>query len=311
MSEKMATRAAYGEAIAELGEKYKNVVVLDADLSQATMTKTFAAKFPERFFDCGIAEANMTTMAAGMSTCGLKPFTNTFAIFAAGRAYEQVRNSIGYPHLNVTVVGSHGGVSVGEDGATHQMVEDLALMRVIPGMVVVNPCDANEMRQAVEALINYEGPAYLRLGRSAVETVTDSIPGYEFKIGKGATLRDGSDLTIIATGITVQMALAAAEILAGKGKSARVIDLHTIKPLDEELIIKAAKETGRILTVEEHSVIGGMGSAVAELVSEKCPVKVHRHGIYDEFGRSGSAAKVLEYYNLTAEAIAAEAEKLF
>ena len=311
MSEKMATRAAYGEAIAELGEKYKNVVVLDADLSQATMTKTFAAKFPERFFDCGIAEANMTTMAAGMSTCGLKPFTNTFAIFAAGRAYEQVRNSIGYPHLNVTVVGSHGGVSVGEDGATHQMVEDLALMRAIPGMVVVNPCDANEMRQAVEALINYEGPAYLRLGRSAVETVTDSIPGYEFKIGKGATLRDGSDLTIIATGITVQMALAAAEILAGKGKSARVIDLHTIKPLDEELIIKAAKETGRILTVEEHSVIGGMGSAVAELVSEKCPVKVHRHGIYDEFGRSGSAAKVLEYYNLTAEAIAAEAEKLF
>ncbi len=311
MSEKMATRAAYGEAIAELGEKYKNVVVLDADLSQATMTKTFAAKFPERFFDCGIAEANMTTMAAGMSTCGLKPFTNTFAIFAAGRAYEQVRNSIGYPHLNVTVVGSHGGVSVGEDGATHQMVEDLALMRAIPGMVVVNPCDANEMRQAVEALINYEGPAYLRLGRSAVETVTDSIPGYEFKIGKGATLRDGSDLTIIATGITVQMSLAAAEILAGKGKSARVIDLHTIKPLDEELIIKAAKETGRILTVEEHSVIGGMGSAVAELVSEKCPVKVHRHGIYDEFGRSGSAAKVLEYYNLTAEAIAAEAEKLF
>lgn len=311
MSEKLATRAAYGEAIAELGEKYKNVVVLDADLSQATMTKTFAAKFPERFFDCGIAEANMTTMAAGMSTCGLKPFTNTFAIFAAGRAYEQVRNSIGYPHLNVTVVGSHGGVSVGEDGATHQMVEDLALMRAIPGMVVVNPCDANEMRQAVEALINYEGPAYLRLGRSAVETVTDSVPGYEFKLGKGATLKDGDDLTIIATGITVQMALAAAKILEGKGKNARVIDLHTIKPLDEELIIKAAKETGRILTVEEHSVIGGMGSAVAELVSEKCPVKVHRHGIYDEFGRSGSAAKVLEYYHLTAECVAEEAEKLF
>lgn len=311
MSEKKATRAAYGEAIAELGEKYKNLVVFDADLSQATMTKTFAAKFPERFFDCGIAEANMTTMAAGMSTCGLKPFTNTFAIFAAGRAYEQVRNSIGYPHMNVTVVGSHGGVSVGEDGATHQMLEDLALMRAIPGMTVVNPCDANEMRQAVEALINYEGPAYLRMGRAAVETVTDSIPGYEFKLGKGVTLRDGDDLTIIATGIAVQMALGAAKILEGKGKNVRVIDLHTIKPLDEELILKAAKETGRILTVEEHSVIGGMGSAVAELVSEKCPVKVHRHGIYDEFGRSGSAAKVLEYYNLTAEAVAAEAEKLF
>ncbi len=311
MSEKKATRAAYGEAIAELGEKYKNLVVLDADLSQATQTKIFAAKFPERFFDCGIAEANMTTMAAGMSTCGLKPFTNTFAIFAAGRAYEQVRNSIGYPHMNVTVVGSHGGVSVGEDGATHQMNEDLALMRAIPGMTVVNPCDAYEMRQAVEALINYEGPAYLRLGRSAVETVTDSIPGYEFKLGKGVTLKDGDDLTIIATGITVQMALAAARILEDKGRNARVIDLHTIKPLDEELIIKAARETGRILTVEEHSVIGGMGSAVAELVSEKCPVKVHRHGIYDEFGRSGSAAKVLAYYHLTAEDIAAEAEKLF
>ena len=265
MSEKKATRAAYGDALAELGEKYSDLVVLDADLAAATMTKTFAAKFPERFFDCGIAEGNMTTMAAGMATCGLKPFTNTFAIFAAGRSYEQVRNSIGYPHLNVKVVGSHGGVSVGEDGATHQMVEDIALMRVIPGMTVVNPCDAHEMTLAVEALINYDGPAYLRLGRSPVENVTDTAPGYKFELGKGAVLRDGGDITIVATGMTVQMALEAASILKDGGCEARVIDLHTIKPLDEELLIKAAKETGRILTVEEHSVIGGSRASFREV----------------------------------------------
>lgn len=308
MEEKKATRAAYGEALAELAEKYPNLVVLDADLSTATMTNKFASAYPDRFFDCGIAEANMTGIAAGMSTCGLKPFTNTFAIFAAGRAYEQVRNSIGYPHLNVTVVGSHGGVSVGEDGATHQMVEDIALMRAIPGMTVVVPCDANEMKLAVKALIEYNGPAYLRLCRAAVETVTNSIPGYSFELSKGATLRDGSDVTIIATGITVQMSLEAAKLLENEGISARIIDMHTIKPLDDELVIKAARETGAIVTVEEHSVIGGLGGAVAELLGEKYPVPVIRHGVNDQFGRSGTAAAVLEYFGLTPEKIAEKAK---
>ena len=308
MGEKKATRAAYGEALVELGAKYPELVVLDADLSSATMTKGFASAFPERFFDCGIAEANMTSIAAGMTSSGLKPFTNTFAIFAAGRAYEQVRNSIAYPGLNVTVVGSHGGPSVGEDGATHQMMEDLALMRAIPGMMVVNPCDANEMRLAVEALIRYRGPAYLRLGRSAVETVTDTIPGYSFELGKGVVLRHGTDVTIAATGLCVQMALAAAELLAKEGVSARVLDIHTIKPLDEELILTAARQTGAIVTVEEASVIGGLGGAIAELLGEKHPVPVLRHGVPDQFGRSGTAAQVLEYFDLTAEKIAEKAK---
>ncbi|MBQ4381544.1 MAG: transketolase family protein [Oscillospiraceae bacterium] len=309
MGEKKATRAAYGEALAELGAKYPNVVVLDADLAQATMTKHFAAAFPDRFFDCGIAEANMTGIAAGMSTCGLIPFTNTFAMFAAGRAYEQVRNSIAYPHLNVKVVGSHGGPSVGEDGATHQCNEDIALMRTLPGMTVVVPCDANEMRQAVEAMINYNGPCYLRMCRYAMETVTDEIPGYKFELGKGVTLRDGMDVTLIATGIMVQMALQAADMLAAEGISARVIDMHTVKPLDEELVLKAARETGAIVTSEEASVIGGLGAAVCELLSEKCPVPVLRHGVNDEFGRSGTAAAVLEYYGLTPAGIAEKARK--
>ena len=308
MAEKKATRAAYGEALVALAEQYPQIVVLDADLSAATMTNGFAKAYPDRFFDCGIAEANMTGIAAGMAAAGLKPFTNTFAVFAAGRAYEQVRNSIAYPHLNVTVVGSHGGVSVGEDGATHQMVEDLALMRVIPGMLVLNPCDAHEMRLAVEALINYHGPAYLRLGRSAVETVTDSIPGYTFELGKGVTLRDGADVTVAATGLMVQRALAAAELLAAEGISARVLDIHTIKPLDEALLVKAAKETGCIVTAEEHSVIGGLGGAVAELLGEKCPVPVRRLGVNDEFGRSGKAEEVLSFFGLTAEGIAAKAK---
>ena len=308
MADKIATRNAYGEALAELGEKYPQLVVLDADLSGATMSKFFAAKFPDRFFDCGIAEANMTGIAAGLATCGLKPFTNTFAIFAAGRAYEQVRNSIAYPGLNVTVVGSHGGVSVGEDGATHQCIEDFSLMRTIPGMLVCCPCDGNEMRQAVEALINYEGPAYLRLERPSTEIVTDSVEGYRFELGKGVTMKDGGDVTIIANGIMVPVALKAADLLAAEGISARVIDMHTIKPLDEELVLKAAKETGCIVTSEEHSVIGGLGAAVCEFLSGTCPVPVVRHGVDDQFGRSGTANAVLEYFGLTPEVLAEKAK---
>ena len=307
MADKIATRNAYGEALAELGEKYPQLVVLDADLSGATMSKFFAAKYPDRFFDCGIAEANMTVIAAGMATCGLKPFTNTFAIFAAGRAYEQVRNSIAYPGLNVTVVGSHGGVSVGEDGATHQCIEDFSLMRTIPGMLVCCPCDGNEMRQAVEALINYNGPAYLRLERPATEIVTDSLDGYRFELGKGVTMRDGGDVSIIANGIMVPVALKAADLLNAQGISARVIDMHTIKPLDEELVLKAAKETGCIVTSEEHSVVGGLGAAVCEFLSGTYPVPVVRHGVNDQFGRSGSANAVLEYFGLTPEVLAEKA----
>ena len=304
MGDMKATRVAYGEALCELAQDHPELVVLEADLSSATMTKNFSLRYPDRFFNCGIAEANMTGIAAGMATCGLKPFTNTFAVFAAGRAYEQVRNSIAYPELNVVVVGSHGGVSVGEDGATHQMIEDLSLMRTIPGMTVVNPCDANEMRLAVEALLNYDGCAYLRLGRAPVETVTSECDGYSFELGKGAVLREGTDVTLVATGLCVQLSLKAAELLSVSGISARVIDIHTIKPLDEELILKAASETGHIVTVEEHNVIGGLGGAVAELVSSKCPVPVIRHGMNDEFGRSGKAKDVLAHYGFTPDAIA-------
>ncbi len=309
MAGKIATRGAYGKAIVALAEKYPKLVVLDADLAKATMTKDFAAAYPDRFFDCGIAENNMVGIAAGMATCGLKPFANTFAIFAAGRSYEQVRNSVGYPHLNVTVVGSHGGISVGEDGATHQCTEDLALMRQIPGMLVLNPCDGNEMTKAVEALMEYEGPAYLRLGRPAAEIFTDEIEGYKFELGKGAVLADGSDVAIIATGLMVGMALKARQILAAEGISARVIDMHTIKPLDEELVLKAARETGAIVTSEEASVLGGLGGAVAELVSGTCPVPVVRHGVEDTFGRSGTANAVLEYFGLTPEVLAEKARK--
>lgn len=309
MGEKKATRAVYGEMLVELAEKYPELVVLDADLSSATMTKSFAKAYPDRFLDMGIAEANMIGVAAGLSTCGKKPFANSFAMFTVGRAYEQVRNSVAYPHLNVKCVGSHGGLSVGEDGATHQCLEDLALMSAIPGMMVVNPCDGNEMRQAVLALIEYNGPAYLRLGRMAVETVTDAIPGYKFELGKAATLRDGKDVTIAATGLMVQRALAAAELLAGEGVSARVLDFHTIKPLDGEALLAAAKETGCIVTTEEHSIMGGLGSAVAGFIGEHCPVPVVRHGVNDEFGRSGKAEQVLESYGLTPAGIAAKVKK--
>ena len=304
MSEKIATRAAYGEALTALAAEYPELVVLDADLSGSTMTKGFAKAHPNRFYNMGIAEANMTAVAAGLAACGKKPFTNTFAMFAAGRAWEQVRNSVAYPRLNVKIVGSHGGLSVGEDGATHQCIEDLAIMRAIPNMVVVAPCDGPEMRLAVRALLDYDGPAYLRLGRLAVESVTDEIPGYSFHLGQGVTLRDGGDCTVIATGMMVQMAQKAAQLLAAEGVSVRVIDMHTIKPLDEELVLKAALETRCIVTSEEATVIGGLGSAVAEFLSEHCPVPVVRHGVNDVFGRSGKAQDVLAAYGLTPEGIA-------
>lgn len=303
MAEKIATRAAYGEALAALAEEYPELVVLDADLSGSTMTKTFAGKYPDRFYNIGIAEANMAGIAAGLATCGKKPFYNSFAMFAAGRAWEQVRNSIAYPGLNVKVIGSHGGLSVGEDGATHQCIEDYAIMRAIPGMMVVSPCDGPEMRAAVKALLDYEGPAYMRLGRLAVDSVTDETEGYRFELGKGVTLRAGTDLTIIATGMMVQEAVKASDRLAEQGVSARVIDMHTIKPLDEELVLQAARETGLIVTSEEATVIGGLGSAVAEYLSGTCPVPVVRHGVQDEFGRSGEAKAVLKAYGLTADGI--------
>ena len=309
MAGKISTRAAYGEALVELAEQYPELVVLDADLANATMTKGFAAKYPERFFDMGIAECNMTGVAAGLSTCGFKPFTDTFAIFATGRAWEQVRNSVAYPHLNVKIVGSHGGLSVGEDGATHQSVEDLALMRVIPGMKVLCPCDGNEMKLAVKVLLDYDGPAYLRLGRAAVETVTDEIEGYRFELDKGATLADGKDVTVIATGMMVQLALKARETMAAEGVSVRVIDMHTIKPLDTELVLKAAKETGAIVTTEEANVLGGLGAAVAEYLGETYPIPVVRHGVNDEFGRSGKAPLVLDAYGINADGIAAKAKQ--
>lgn len=304
MAEKIATRAAYGEALVALAEEYPELVVLDADLSGSTMTKGFAKAHPDRFYNMGIAEANMTGVAAGLAACGKKPFTNTFAMFAAGRAWEQVRNSIAYPRLNVKVVGSHGGLSVGEDGATHQCIEDLAIMRAIPNMTVLCPCDGNEMKQAVKALLAYDGPAYLRLGRLAVETVTDQVEGYEFQIGKGVLLRDGQDVTVVAVGMMVQMALTAADILAEEGISVRVIDMHTIKPLDTEILLAAARDTGCIVTSEEANIVGGLGSAVSEYLTSVCPVPVIRHGVEDEFGRSGAAQKVLEAYHLTPAGIA-------
>lgn len=306
MGEKIATRAAYGDALVELGGQYPNLVVLDADLSGSTMTKGFAKAYPDRFFNMGIAEGNMMTVAAGLAAAGKKAFANSFAIFASGRAFEQVRNSIAYPHLNVTVVGSHGGLSVGEDGATHQACEDLAVMRAIPGMVVCCPCDGTAMKAAVKALMDYDGPAYLRLGRSAVEDLTGDLPGYSFQLGKGVTLREGGDVTIIAVGLMVQEAMKAAETLAAEGVQARVIDMHTIKPLDEELVLKAAQETGCIVTTEEHNIVGGLGSAVAEYLSGVCPVPVVRHGVEDVFGRSGKASEVLAAYGLTADGIVAK-----
>ena len=303
MGEKIATRAAYGEALKKYGRENENVIVLDADLAGATYSNLFAKEVPERFIDCGIAEANMVGIAAGLATTGKVPFLHSFAMFAAGRVYDQVRNSVAYPGLNVKVVGTHAGLSVGEDGATHQCVEDIALMRVIPGMKVINPCDAAEADAAVKAVMEDVGPTYLRIGRNPVEVVMDKVPGYKFEIGKGVQLREGSDVAIIATGIMVQESLKAAELLAAEGVNARVINIHTIKPLDEEIILKAAKECGVIVTTEEHNIMAGFGSAVAEVVAENCPVPVVRHGVNDEFGRSGAPQKVLDLYGLNAEGV--------
>ncbi len=305
MSKKIATRESYGNALVAMGEKYPNLVVLDADLAGATKTSIFKKAFPERHIDCGIAEANMVGIAAGLATTGKIPFVSSFAMFAAGRAFEQVRNSVGYPHLNVKIGATHAGITVGEDGASHQCNEDLALMRVIPGMVVICPSDDVEAKAAVEAAIQHDGPVYLRFGRAAVPVINDN-PDYKFEIGKGITLRDGSDVTIVANGITVCESLLAAEKLAEDGISARVINIHTIKPLDNELIIKAAKETGKIVTVEEHSVIGGLGGAVAECLAENCPTKMLRIGMNDMFGESGSAAALVKKYGLDCDGIYAK-----
>ncbi|ERJ00485.1 MULTISPECIES: transketolase family protein [Eubacteriales] len=305
---KKATRESYGEALRDLAEKYPEVVVLDADLAAATKTGTFKKAYPERFIDCGIAEANMVGIAAGLATTGKIPFASTFAMFAAGRAYEQVRNAVGYPHLNVKIGATHAGITVGEDGATHQCNEDIALMRTIPGMVVINPADDVEAKAAVEAAINYYGPVYLRFGRLAVPVV-NTDPNYKFELGKGVQLRDGSDLTIVATGLEVSEALQAADMLAAEGISARVINIHTIKPIDRDIIAKAACETGCIVTAEEHSVIGGLGSAVAEVVTEECPVPVVKLGIYDRFGMSGPAAELLDIFELRAKDIVVKAKE--
>lgn len=294
---KIATRESYGNALAELGKEHENLVVLDADLAGATKTGIFKKSFPERHIDCGIAECNMMGIAAGLSTTGLVPFASTFAMFAAGRAFEQVRNSIGYPHLNVKIGATHAGISVGEDGATHQCNEDIALMRTIPGMTIINPADDVEARAAVKAAYELDGPVYLRFGRLAVPVINDN-DDYKFEIGKGITLKDGTDVTIVATGLCVNSALEAAQLLEADGISARVINIHTIKPLDEELIVKAAKETGKIVTVEEHSVIGGLGSAVGDCLLASCPVPVKKIGIQDVFGESGPAVKLLEKYGL-------------
>ena len=306
MAEKQATREAYGKALAELGEKY-DFVVLDADLAEATKTGVFKKKFPERFFDCGIAEGNMMSVAAGIASTGKVPFVSSFAMFAAGRAFEQVRNSVGYPHLNVKIGATHAGITVGEDGATHQCNEDIALMRTIPGMTIVNPADSHEAYLAVEAALTTEGPFYLRFGRFAVPTVTD-IPDYKFEIGKGVVLAEGKDVTLVATGFMVHLALEARELLAAEGISAKVVNIHTVKPLDAELITACAKETGAIVTAEEHSVIGGLGGAVAECVSASCPVPVLRVGVEDTFGRSGKVPELLELYGLTAKNIAEKAK---
>ncbi len=299
---KIATRESYGNALAELGAEHKDVVVLDADLAAATKTGVFKKAFPERFIDCGIAESNMMGVAAGLAAAGLVPFASSFAMFAAGRAFEQVRNSIGYPHLNVKIGATHAGISVGEDGATHQCNEDIALMRTIPGMVVINPSDDVEARAAVRAAYEHQGPVYLRFGRLAVPVINDR-PDYKFELGKGVVLREGKDITIIATGLPVSNCLEAAEKLAADGIDAKVINIHTIKPLDEELVVAAAKETGKVVTVEEHSVIGGLGSAVCDVLAEKAPTKVLKIGINDTFGESGPAAELIKKYGLDTDSI--------
>lgn len=299
---KIATRDSYGNSLVELGKEHENLVVLDADLAAATKTGVFKKVFPERHIDCGIAECNMMGVAAGLATTGKVPFASSFAMFAAGRAFEQIRNSIGYPKLNVKIGATHAGISVGEDGATHQCNEDIALMRTIPGMVVINPSDDVEARAAVKAAYEHEGPVYLRFGRLAVPVINDR-EDYKFELGKGVVLREGKDITLIATGLPVAETLEAAEKLAADGIDAKVINIHTIKPLDEELIVEAAKETGKVVTIEEHSVIGGLGSAVCDVLSEKAPTKVLKIGINDTYGESGPAVELVKKYGLDAESI--------
>lgn len=303
---KKATRESYGEALAELGEKYENLVVLDADLAAATKTGVFKKKYPDRFFDCGIAEANMMGVAAGLSTAGKIPFASTFAMFAAGRAYEIVRNTIGYPHLNVKIGATHAGISVGEDGASHQCCEDIALMRSIPGMVILNPADDIEARAAVLAAAEHDGPVYMRFGRLAVPRIFDE--DYKFEIGKAVTLKEGSDVTIIATGLMVNEAIEAAKILEAEGITVELINMHTIKPLDKDAVIKAAKKTGCIVTAEEHNVIGGLGDAVCDVVCEECPVPVVKLGVEDTFGKSGPAVELLHIFGLDADNIVKKAK---
>ncbi|MCD7787387.1 MAG: transketolase family protein [Firmicutes bacterium] len=307
MAETIATREAYGKALAEFGAKYENLVVLDADLANATKTDTFKKVFPERHIECGIAEANMMCIAAGLSTCGYIPFASTFAMFASGRAFEQVRNSIGYPHMNVKIGATHAGVTVGEDGASHQCNEDIALMRTIPGMMVIVPSDAVEARAAVEAAIKHTGPVYLRFGRMAVPVINDT-PSYKFEAGRGILMADGTDVTIAATGLMVEISLRARDLLANEGISARVVNVHTIKPLDEEIILDSARKTGAVVTAEEATVVGGLGGAVSELLSEKLPTPVVKLGINDVFGQSGPAKALLGFYGLTAENVAAKAK---
>ncbi len=306
--DKIATREGYGKTLVELAETH-DFVVLDADLAEATKTCYFAKAYPNRFFDCGIAEANMIGIAAGLAASGKTVVASSFAMFAAGRAFEQIRNSVGYPHLNVKICATHAGITVGEDGATHQCLEDLALMRTIPGMTVINPADAREGAAALRAALEMNGPCYIRFGRYAVPVLSDAEE-FAFEIGKGQTLRDGEDVTIIATGIMVSTSLEAARILDEKGIHARVLNIHTIKPLDAELIIKAAAETGAIVTAEEHNIIGGLGSAVAECVAESCPVPVLRVGVKDEFGRSGKVPPLLKLYGLDADAIVEKVETM-
>ena len=309
MADKMATREGYGKALCELAEKY-DFLVLDADLAAATKTGMFKKKHPERFFDCGIAEGNMMSVAAGIAATGKTVFASSFAMFAAGRAFEQIRNSIGYPGLNVKIGATHAGITVGEDGATHQCNEDIALMRTIPGMVVINPADANEAYLAIEAAINHNGPVYMRFGRYAVPNFTEEMQGYRFELGRGVTMREGSDVSIIASGFMVHVALDAAKMLEDEGINARVINIHTIKPIDRSLIIKCASETGAIVTAEEHSIIGGLGSAVSEVVCEACPVPVLRVGVNDTYGRSGKVPALLEHYGLTKENIVSKVKEV-
>ena len=300
---KIATRESYGNALVEVGRENPNVIVLDADLANATKTNIFQKEFPDRHIDCGIAECNMTGIAAGLATCGKIPFISSFAMFAAGRNYEQVRNSIGYPHLNVKIGATHAGITVGEDGASHQCLEDIALMRTIPGMTVIVPADDTEARAAVHAAVDYVGPVYLRFGRAAVPVINDPAT-YKFEMGKGVVLREGKDVTIVATGITVAASLEAAEALAAEGIDAEVINIHTIKPLDDDLIVMSATKTGKVVTAEEHSVIGGLGSAVCDCLSAKHPVPVYKIGINDQFGESGSAGALVQKYGLDAAGIA-------